>query len=267
MKNLSNENVIHICNNSIEYIQFKRLLKYPEIKHCYTMSTNGLDFKNYDTDDILQESYIKICDTLKLDKNSIITPHQTHTDKIEIVNNIEQKFDEVDGMITDKKNIILCTISADCTSLLFYDPEKNVICNVHSGWRGTLQKIGQKAVIKMINEYSCNPENIIACICPHIRKCHFEVEEDVAKMFQNEFNYTNKISDIIEKGRRVGEIQKYNIDTTFINKYILKEVGIKGENIIDSNICTVCERSHFHSYRMNREQAGRNAAIIGMSMN
>ena len=187
MQNLSNEHIIHVFKNNIEYIQFRKLLEYPEIEHCYTIRKNDLNFRIYENDSILQQSYDKICGTLDLDRNIIVKPHQTHTDKVEIVDEVSQNFNEVDGVLTNKKDIILCTTSADCTSLLFYDPVKKVIGDVHSGWRGTLQKIAQKAVKKMIEQYECNLSDIICCICPHIKKCHFEVDEDVMRMFRNEF--------------------------------------------------------------------------------
>ena len=92
----------------------------------------------------------------------------------------------------------------------------------------------------------------------------FEVEENVMQMFKMEFEYTGRISEIIEIGRKVDGVKKYNVDTTLINKIILKEVGLKDENIIDSNICTVCNSDLFHSYRVDKEKSGRNGAFIGM---
>ena len=83
-------------------------------------------------------------------------------------------------------------------------------------------------------------------------------------MFKKEFEYTGKINEIIEVGRKVYGVQKYNIDTTLINKIILEEIGLQEENIIDSNICTVCSSNLFHSYRVDKETSGRNGAFIGM---
>ena len=115
----------------------------------------------------------------------------------------------------------------------------------------------------MIKEYNCKPKDIICCIGPCIRKCHFEVEDDVMNLFKNEFEYTGKIDKIIEKGRKVDNVQKYNIDTTLINRIILEEVGVLEENIVDSPLCTVCNSSLFHSYRADKEKSGRNGAFIG----
>ncbi len=275
MKDLTNDIIVHKNINGTEFIQFRRLLKFPNLKHCYTLRKNGINVQVKDGDKTeLLESYKKVVDSLNSDENkkskkqfdisNIVKPHQTHTDKVEVVNSSSDTFEEVDGVITNKENILLCTSSADCTSLFFYDDEKKVIGDVHSGWRGTLQKIGKKAVEKMISEYDCKPENIICCISPCIKKCHFEVEEDVMQMFKNEFDYTGRIDEIIEKGKVVDGIQKYNIDTTLINKIILAEVGLKESNIIDSNICTVCDSDLFHSFRADGEASGRNGAFIGM---
>ena len=180
------ENLIFFKENEIEFLEFKKLLEYPEIKHCYTLRKN-LNFPPiYKDEKTLKESYRKICTALKLDYTKIVKPHQTHTKNVEIVNTLED-FNEVDGLITNKPNITLLTTSADCISLLLFDPNKKVIGSIHSGWRGTLQGISKEAVIKMIKEYESNPKDIICCICPSIRSCCFEVDEDVKDLFYNEY--------------------------------------------------------------------------------
>lgn len=263
--NLTNEYIIHKNIDGTEIIQFKKLLEFPNLIHCYTLRKNEINVQIRDENsNPLIESYKKVASALKIDYRNIIKPHQTHTDRVEKVNNINEVFDEVDGLITNKENIFLCTTSADCTSLLFYDDNKKVVADIHSGWKGTLQKIGKKAVEKMIAEYNCNPSDVICCISPHIRKCHFEVDEDVMQMFKNEFEYTGKIDSIIGFGKKVEGIQKYNIDTSLINKIILKEAGLDEKNIVDCGICTVCNSSEFHSYRVDKDNSGRNGAFIGM---
>ena len=264
MKDLTNNIIVHKNVNGTEFIQFRKLLEYSNLEHCYTLRKNSINVLiiNGDKTELI-DSYKKVANALDVDYEAIIKPHQTHTDKIEIVNSVKD-LNEVDGVITNKKGLVLCTTSADCTSLLLYDDTKKVIGNVHSGWRGTLQKIGKKAIEKMKKEYNCNPEDIICCICPCIKKCHFEVEEDVMQMFKKEYEYTGKIEDIIELGKKINGIQKYNIDTTLINKIILKELGLKDYNIFDSNVCTVCNSDLFHSYRVDKEKSGRNGAFIGL---
>lgn len=270
MQDLTNDTVVHIKKDNIEYLQFRRLLEYPELVHCYTLSTNNFDIAGNDTmenrKEVVLDNYRKLATTLEIDYNHIIRPYQTHTDVIRKVDEIPsaiqifpKEYWDVDGLITDKKNVIFSLGYADCTPLFLYDPVKKVIGNIHSGWKGTLQRIGEKAIIKMIEEYNSNPSDIICCIGPTIRECHFEVDVDVQELFYNEFSYLSNINDIITK-----KGEKYYIDTVLINRIILKEAGLKEENIIDSKICTVCNYKIMHSYRVDKEVAGRNTAIMGL---
>ena len=261
---MNDDIVLKMDSDGTEILQFKRLLDFPNLKHGYTLRKNGINIYAKNNEQDMIESYKKVAKILNFDYKNIVKPHQTHTDKIEIVNSPNEEFDEVDGLITNKKNIFLCTTSADCISLLFYDPSKKVIADVHSGWRGTLKQIGRKAVEKMISVYSSNPRDIICCIGPCIKKCHFEVDIDVMQAFYDNFKYTGKSNEIIAKGRKIGNVQKFNVDTTLINKIILEEAGLRKENIIDSEICTVCDSYMFHSYRADREESGRNGAFIGI---
>ena len=260
MLDLSNENILHVANEQVEYIQFKRLLEYKDkINHCYTMRTFG---NNYYQDD--GENYKKLYESLNLDYSKMMKiRHQIHSSFIEKVDNENEIHTNIDGLLTDNKGISLVLRYADCTPILLYDTKKNIVGNIHSGWRGTTQKIGKKAVLKMIDEYGSNPEDIICCLGPCIQKCHFKVDEDVKNIFEENFSYMNN-RNIIEKGEIEEEKQKYYVDTTLINRLMLEEIGIKNENIIESKLCTVCHSDVFHSYRKDKEESGRNAAVIGI---
>ena len=276
---LSNENVIHVEKEGIQYLQFRKLLKYSDIiTHGYSL---GID-KNFRTARANkqklpeQEAKKAIKDYENLGKcidiklNKMVKPNQAHTDKIQIVEkhilenepdfNLEV-YDKTDGLITNKKDIALATTNADCILLLFFDPVNKVIANVHSGWRGTIQRISVKTVQKMVNKFNCKPENIICCICQSIRKCHFEVENDVKEIFEKEFKdlKIEQNNDIMEKQK---DKEKWNIDTVLINKILLKQEGLKQENIIDSGICSVCNSDLIHSYRVERQGYGLATALI-----
>ena len=276
---LSNENVIHVKKEGIQYLQFRKLLKYSDIiTHGYSL---GID-KNFRTARANkqklpeQEAKKAIKDYENLGKcidiklNKMVKPNQAHTDKIQIVEkhilenepdfNLEV-YDKTDGLITNKKDIALATTNADCILLLFFDPVNKVIANVHSGWRGTIQRISVKTVQKMVNKFNCKPENIICCICPSIRKCHFEVENDVKEIFEKEFKdlKIEQNNDIMEKQK---DKEKWNIDTVLINKILLKQEGLKQENIIDSGICSVCNSDLIHSYRVEKQGYGLATALI-----
>ena len=276
---LSNENVIHVEKEGIQYLQFRKLLKYSDIiTHGYSL---GID-KNFRTARANKQKlpeqeekkaikdYENLGKCIDIKLNKMVKPNQAHTDKIQIVEkhilknepdfNLEV-YDKTDGLITNKKDIALATTNADCILLLFFDPVNKVIANVHSGWRGTIQRISVKTVQKMVNKFNCKPENIICCICPSIRKCHFEVENDVKEIFEKEFKdlKIEQNNDIMEKQK---DKEKWNIDTVLINKILLKQEGLKQENIIDSGICSVCNSDLIHSYRVERQGYGLATALI-----
>lgn len=276
---LSNENIIHIKTEKNEYIQFRKLLEYKDIlTHAYSLGIN----LNFRTSTIKKEklpdeeynhalnSYKLLCNSIDCDYKNLVKTNQEHTDCVKKVNkkikggepdfNLKEYF-ATDGLITDKKDLILSTTNADCILLLFFDPVKKVIANTHSGWKGTLQRISVKTVKKMKEEYGCNASDIICCICPSIRKCHFEVEKDVKDLFEKEFKDLENLNDIIEEKVRN---EKWNIDTVLINQMILEKIGLKKENIIDSGICSVCNSNIIHSFRVEKEGYGLNTALIGL---
>lgn len=276
---LSNENVIHVKKNGVEYLQFRRLLEYSDIiNHAYTL---GID-KDYRTLTVdkkplpqekfakAMENYKNVCEEIGTNYVKIAKPQQQHTKNVLIVENKINadtpdfeidKYRNTDGLITNKKNIILSTTNADCILLLFFDPVKKVIANIHSGWKGTLQRISTVAVNKMIKEFDCKPEDIICCICPSIRKCHFEVDEDVKLLFEKEFQDLSRdaLDEIIEYNEKK---HKWHIDTVLINTMLLKKIGLKDENIIDCGICSVCNSNLIHSFRVEKEGYGLETALI-----
>lgn len=279
MKNLSNENVIHITKDGIQYLQFRKLLEYNNIiTHAYPLGTN-LNFRTakINKEKLSEkefneaiESYKEICNSLGINYKNIVKTNQEHTDNIKIVYdkinkefmdiNLEQ-YKNTDGLITNKSNFILSTTNADCILLFFFDPVTKTIANVHSGWKGTLQRISVRTVEKMQKEFNCKTENIICCICPSIRKCHFEVDTDVKGMFEKEFKDLGKgiLKKVIEKQT---DKEKWNIDTVLINKIMLEQKGLKSENIIDSGICSVCNSDLIHSYRVEKQGYGLSTALI-----
>lgn len=262
-----------------------------ELVYSLKAYDNGFkyDLKENSIVDVRLTKFDKIAQSLNIDKTKIILPKQTHTDNIRIieekdiidsnnnctkkeyldnktnyikkdnldnidsnlVTNLFYKLRDIDGLITNVKCAILATTFADCTPLFFYDPIKNVIGNIHSGWPGTTKKIGAKAVDMLVNKMGCNPKNILCFIGPHIRKECFLVNDDVKEIFEKTFTDICKNYNVIEETNMHNEKGKqYRIDTTLINKIMLKEKGILEENIFDCNLCTVCNKDMFHSRRV-----------------
>lgn len=259
----SNEKII--CNEykGIEYIQFRKLLDLG-IKHAYTLKGKKTNFRTNSKEE--KECYSKIYEAVGLDVNSLVKPLQNHTSNIKCIDRVLKKEElvDTDGLITNKKGITLTTTNADCILLLFYDPVKKVIANIHSGWKGTFQKISEKAVVKMITNYNCNTEDIYCFISPSIRKCHFEVDEDVKDLCEEIFSFTGRTKEFIEKGKKIGSKQKYMIDTVLINRILLNALGVKEENIIDSGICSVCNSDKINSYRIEGKDFKLATSIISL---
>lgn len=247
---MENTEVTHIKKNNIEYLQFNKLLKYKEkVQHCFTLK--NLDFKR---DENLQENYKKIMTALEIEDFKIVRPIQEHTDNIKIIKTGDEDLSKTDACITAEPKILLSLIFADCTPILLYDYEKNIIAAIHSGWKGTAKRIAYKTVQKMITELQSDPQNIIAVIGPTIKDCHFEVQNDVKEIFETEFP---EMEDCI-----LNRENKTFIDLVKINKKLLIKAGIHEKNISDSNICTVCNSRKIHSRRCSK--VGINTLLIAL---
>lgn len=244
-----------IKNNLITFDNLK-------IINCFTLKPYNFRDSQI-TKEEQQKQYSKIMNELNFKANKFIKPNQTHTNHVEIVtnNNLNDEFLNTDGLITNLKNIALVVSLADCQGILLYDPKLEIIGCVHSGWKGTLNKIVENAVKLMINEFNSNPEDIEAYITPSILKCCFEVDEDVVDMFKEKFD---NIDDLITLGE-VKDKQKYYIDTVEINKRVLVSLGLKENNINKPTLCSKCNNDIIHSHRADGINSGRNIALICMT--
>ena len=173
---------------------------------------------------------------------------QVHGDRVIIVDeqNLNEETGPADGLLTDLKGVALEIHTADCQSVFLYDPVRNVIGNVHSGWKGTVQKIAPKAAQIMIDHYGSRPQDIEIYINPSILQCCFEIEEDVVTQFAGIVD----VSKYCRKDRIVDGRQKYFMDTTAVNRDLLAEMGIPKEN------------KEYHSYRGDHHVTGRNGSMI-----
>ena len=275
------QNYYILDDGKTQLLKFKKLDEFKDkVELVYSLKSynNGFKYeiKENSIVDVRLTKFDKIAQSLNIDKTKIILPKQTHTDNIRIieekdiidsnnnctkkdnldnidsnlVTNLFYKLRDIDGLITNVKGAILATTFADCTPLFFYDPIKNVIGNIHSGWPGTTKKIGAKAIDMLVKQMGCNTKNILCFIGPHIRKECFLVNDDVKEIFEKTFLDICKKYNVIEETNLHNEKGKqYRIDTTLINKIMLKEKGILEENIFDCNLCTVCNKDMFHSRR------------------
>ncbi len=225
---------------------------------CY--SSMNLRFHCDDKRENVLENYRIISNALGMDYRKLVLSKQVHEDVIHTVSEedigngiiYENKFESVDALITDKKGIPLVTLFADCVPLYFLDRRLGVAALAHSGWKGTVKRIGQKTVQKMKSDYNSRAEDILAAIGPSIQECHFEVGDDVAEIFIKEFGSETAVS--------YGDKYHVNMQKAIVKQ--LLECGIPPENIDNSGICTYCNSDLLFSHRKTNGKRGNLGAFI-----
>lgn len=250
---------------NIKILEFNKMLEFKDkVRVVISLKTYNNGFRRTNEVNAINNKYENIAKVLNVNPNEIIVPIQAHTSNIEeIKEKRKYSLHNVDGIITNVKKIPIGITFSDCIPLFFYDPINNVIASIHSGWKGTVQKIAEKAIHKLGTKYNSKMQNIICLIGPCIRKDHFLVNDDVKEIFESKFYNFNQKYDIITRTDKFNEkgIQ-YAIDAVLVNKLILIESGLLEKNVIDSQICTVCESDKFHSRRVEGINYELNTGIM-----
>lgn len=262
-----------ISNNGVTYISFPKLAACGAVRHAFSTRIGGvsteacgtmnLSFHKEESRENVIENYRRLCGAVGIPAEDLVLSAQTHTANVRAVTRADcgtgifkPSFSDVDGLITDCRDVALVTQFADCTPLLFCDPVKRVIATSHAGWRGTAALIGAVTVEKMVKEYGCATENIIAGIGPCIGKCCYEVDDPVISEFKKiGFLKIEAIADLKPNG-------KYMLDLVAANRLILLNAGILPQNIDASDICTCCNSAELHSHRATGGKRGNLAAVI-----
>lgn len=185
----------------------------------------------------------------------VIYLKQIHSDRIlKYEKGIETIKDyEGDAIITNEKNVIIGVFTADCVPVILVDEKNGVIGAIHSGWRGTFESITAKTIQKMKEEFIVDETNIKVYIGPHIRKCCYEVSEELRLNFIEKKNKINK-KDLINGNN-------LNLEACIVED--LLSAGIKECNINSINLCTYCsEDIKLHSYRKSQGAYGRMFSFI-----
>lgn len=157
-----------------------------------------------------------------------------------------------DALITNKRGLFLVVSIADCVPVLIHEEEKNIVAAIHSGWKGTADKILSKTIQKMRDDYGANPKKMKIFIGPCISQNYFEVDKNVADNFSGEVKFFNN-----EKG-------KYFIDLKRDNQLQALSFNIHPENIEVSPLCTFKDEGLFFSHRRDKGVTGRMIAVIGL---
>ena len=154
--------------------------------------------------------------------------------------------DSCDALWADERNVSLAIKIADCLPVAMIDPAHAVIANVHSGWRGAVQGITAATVDAISSQTAFEPRSSYAYLGPSIRVCCFEVGEEVASQF--DARYVDRT------------YPKPHVDLVAFTTDILRARGL--DRISDSELCTRCDGSVFHSYRREGKGGERNLQIV-----
>lgn len=220
----------------------------------------NLRFHSTDNPENVRENFRRICGAIGIDSEKLVFSNQVHEDKIYIAGKADcgngivrpNPLESADGLMTAEPGVPLVTFYADCVPLFFLDPVKHVIALSHSGWKGTVGRIGAKTVLKMQETYNSRPEDILAAIGPSIGVCHFEVGTEVADIFRREFG-----AQVIDE---TGEKPHVNLQKAV--KLQLLETGVQEKHITDAEICTYCQHDLLFSHRQTGGKRGNLAAFL-----
>lgn len=229
-------------------------------------STMNFSYSRGDDPDHVLENFTRMAGAIGVERDRMVVSYQTHTTNLRRVTEDDlgkgvvrpRDYRDVDGLITNIPGVTLVTFYADCVPLYFVDPVKRAIGLSHSGWRGTVARMGQKTVEAMEREFGTDPGDLVACIGPSICRDCFEVGEEVVEAFSRAFAPEHHQA-LFERGVRPG---KYQLDLWAANRIILQEAGVSQSRIHTTNICTRCNSDYLFSHRRSGEERGNLAAFL-----
>ena len=193
----------------------------------------------------------QLASVLGIQPQQLVFPRQTHTNCVVDLERIpENEITETDALVTNQPGICLCVQTADCVPVLLFDPENRVVAAVHAGWRGTVKKIAEVAVLKMQQKYHSNPKNILAAIGPSIGPEVYEVGDEVVIEVQKNIPFHEKTLQKKPSG-------KFHFNLWEANRQLLLAAGLKGNNIEISEECTFQKEKKYYSARREGIQTGR----------
>ena len=236
------------------------LLKYPLleqtgiVEHCFTTRIGGvskgiyeslnLSFTRGDEDAAVRENFRRLAGAMETDVSKFVFTDQTHTTNVRRVTAEdagkgivkERDYTDIDGLITNEPGLVLSTFYADCVPLYFVDPVHRAIGMSHSGWKGTVGKMGAATITAMKREFGTEAKDLVCAIGPSICQDCYEVSEDVADAFKEAFpGHADEI--LLDKKNG-----KYQLDLWRANEIVLTEAGVLKEKIAVTNICTAVTR-------------------------
>lgn len=193
---------------------------------------------------------------LDIDYRDLVCARQVHAAHVACVTEshrgrgaltCEDALPDTDAFVTDTANVPVAVFTADCLSVFLYAPAKGVIGLIHAGWRSSKEEICTKAVQLMSQAFGADPADIHAVLGPCLRPCCYEVGDEFNSYFPADVN---------------GRQGKYYLDLAGVNKRQLIAGGVRQAHIVDTGICTSCQKDEFFSFRREGRQTGRMMSVM-----
>lgn len=231
-------------------------------------ATMNFSYSRKDEPAAVLENFTRMADALGVERDRMVVSYQTHTTNVRRVTREdegkgvirERDYRDVDGLITDVPGITLVTFYADCVPLYLVDQAHRAIGLSHSGWRGTVKRMGQVTMDAMKEAFGTRPEDLTVCIGPSICRDCFEVGEEVAEAFAEAFDARYR-DELYSANGKPG---KYQLDLWKANEIIFREAGVPKGQIHTTNICTMCNSDYLFSHRRVGEERGNLAAFLSI---
>lgn len=228
-------------------------------KGCY--SSMNISTSRGDDPDVIKENQKRIAAAIGVKPETMVYTHQVHGTEVARVGrkDMGKCIPETDGLITDEPGVCLVTFFADCVPLFFIDRKRRAIGLSHSGWRGTVARMGEVTLKRMAEEFGTRSEDVTAAIAPSICQDCYEVSEDVIEKFKEAFD-RKWWQDIFYRK----ENGKYQLNLWKANEYVLLEAGIPKEELFVTTVCTHCNPRMLFSHRETGNQRGNLSAFLAL---
>jgi YfiH family protein len=241
----------------LQYFRFPKLSQHPGLSHRVFTRWGGVSDPPYNS---LNASYTvedrpgnvdvnlkKIQEALKAEHLMFMA--QEHGENIVTIRKDSSfprnPIPSADAMITNVTRLALMVKQADCQGIVIFDPEREVLANVHCGWRGNVHNIPGKVVTRMTRDFGCRPSHLLAAIGPSLGPCCAEFAG---------------YKDIFPAHFKAFLVRQNYFDLWAVSCSQLESAGLKRENIEVSGICTRCRTDLFFSYRAEGK-TGRFATV------
>ncbi|REJ75932.1 MAG: peptidoglycan editing factor PgeF [Acidobacteria bacterium] len=222
---------------------------------------NDLNLAGYseDTEENIEENRHRF---LKFFGNGyrLSTVWQIHGDTVKTVRSSEdasQTEDRADALVSEMKGLLVGVKTADCVPVLIADPESGAFSAVHAGWRGTLQRIVEKAVQGLATEFGSNPGDLVAAIGPAAGGECYEVGPEVVEQFASEFSRSEEYFSETNGGHAL-------VDLHLANQDQLVGMGLDRDKISTAPFCTMERTDLFFSYRKEKGKLGKTGRLLSV---